>query len=167
MFLTLRIIHIVTGVFWAGTVFFMVSFLLPAMGAAGPAAGAVQGEFAKRGLFQKLPAIGLLAILSGFWMYFLRMQGSSSFAPTNEAKVLGLGGVAALVALIFGFVFVRPRQNRVMAIAAQLPSMAAGAEKDALMAEMGQLRAKVGMSARIVATLLGVTVISMAIARYV
>lgn len=167
MFTLLRLVHILTGVFWAGTVFFMVSFLLPAFAKLGPAAGPVQAEFANRGLFQKLPAIGLVTVLSGFWMYYIRLQGTANWAPTNEARALGLGGVAAAVALIYGFTYVRPRQNRVMAIAAQLPAMAAGAEKDALMAEAGVLRGKVAMSARLVATLLGVTVISMAIARYV
>ena len=55
MFFILRILHIVTGVFWAGTVFFIVSFLLPAMGKIGPAAGPLGAEFQKRKVFVKLP----------------------------------------------------------------------------------------------------------------
>ena len=31
MFLALRIVHIITGVFWAGSVFFLISFLQPAL----------------------------------------------------------------------------------------------------------------------------------------
>jgi hypothetical protein len=167
VFLTLRLIHILTGVFWAGTVFFMVSFLIPSMTAAGPGARPVQAEFAKRNLFVKLPIIGLLTILSGFTMYYLRMQGSSSFAPTNEARVLGVGGVAALVALIFGATFVRPNQARAMELGMKAGPLPPGAEKDALMAQVAALGGKVAMGARVVATLLGIAVITMAVARYV
>jgi uncharacterized membrane protein len=167
VFLTLRIIHVVTGVFWAGTIFFMVSFLIPAMAKVGPGAGPVQAELARRKLFQKLPIIALLAIISGFWMYYLRMQGSSSWAPTNEAKVLGAGGVAALIAFIYGATVARPNQDRAAALAVEAATMPEGAEKNAKLAQAGVHRGKVAMAARIVATLIGITVIAMASARYV
>jgi uncharacterized membrane protein len=167
VFLTLRIIHIVTGVFWAGTIFFMVSFLIPAMAKVGPGAGPVQAELARRNLFQKLPIVALLAIISGFWMYYLRMQGSSSWAPTNEAKVLGAGGVAALIAFIYGATVARPNQNKAAALSAEAAAMPDGPEKVAKLGQASVHRTKVAMAARIVATLLGITVITMAAARYV
>jgi len=167
MFLALRIIHIMTGVFWAGTVFFMISYLLPSFAAAGPGAGPVQEELMKRKLFQRLPIVAMLAIISGFWMYYLRMQGSSGMPPTRELKVLGAGGLAAVIAILIGFIVVRPAQDKIGAVAQAANALPPGPEKDAKMAEAAALRAKVMMSGRIVATLLGVTVISMAIARYV
>jgi uncharacterized membrane protein len=167
VFLTLRIIHILTGVFWAGTIFFMVSFLMPAMTRAGTGARPVQAEFARAKLFQKIPIVALLAIISGFWMYYLRMDGNPSWARMNEAKVLGAGGVAALVAFIYGATVARPNQEKAQALAARLPEMPDGPEKDAAMAQIAVHGGKVAMAARIVATLLGITVISMAAARYV
>lgn len=166
MFLTLRILHVVTGVFWAGTVFFLVSFLLPAMGKIGPAAGPLGAEFQDRKVFVKLPIIGLIAIITGFWMYYLRMQGGGGWAATREAMTLGTGGIAALVALIVGAMVSRPNQDKAMSLGKEAGTMAAGPEKDAKMAMAGVHRATSVMAARIVATLLGITVVAMASARY-
>lgn len=165
MFLILRIVHIVTSVFWAGTVFFLVSFLMPAMGKIGPAAGPLGAEFQERKLFIKLPIIGLVAIITGFWMYYLRMSGGA-WGATREAMTLGAGGVSALVALIVGGTFARPHQDKAMSLGREIGGMAAGPEKDAKLALAGVHRAKALMAARIVATLLGITVIAMAGARY-
>ena len=167
MFILLRIIHILSGVFWAGSVFFLVSFLLPTLGAVGPAGGPVQAELNRRGLFQKLPIVALVAILSGFWMYYIRMQGLSIGNPPTELKVLGAGGASALIAFIVGVTMVKPRQDRAGAIMAAVATMGPGAEKDAKMAEVGKIRGQLGMFARVVASLVGITVITMAIARYV
>jgi hypothetical protein len=167
VFLTLRIIHVVTGVFWAGTIFFMVSFLIPAMAHVGPGAGPVQAELARRKLFQKLPIVALLAIISGFWMYYLRMQGSANWAPTREAQVLGAGGLAALIAFIYGATVARPNQDKAAALSAEAASMPDGPDKAGKLAQAGVHRVKVAKAARIVATLIGITVIAMAAARYV
>ena len=37
--IVLRLLHIVAGTFWAGTTFFMVSFMYPAISLAGPGGG--------------------------------------------------------------------------------------------------------------------------------
>jgi hypothetical protein len=166
MFLTLRIVHIVMGVFWAGTMFFIVSYLMPSMVAAGPGAGPVSAELAKRKLFQRLPIIAVLTIVTGYWMYGLRMQGLSG-PPPRELMVLGVGGIAGLLALIIGFVFVRPNQERSMTLGQEAGSLPAGAEKDAKMAQIAIHRGKAVMGGRIVATLILVTVVTMAIARHV
>ena len=63
--LILRLLHILTGVFWAGTIFFMVSYLEPSARAAGPDAAKVMGNIQKRGLMTVLPIMALLTILSG------------------------------------------------------------------------------------------------------
>lgn len=167
MFLVLRIVHVVTGIFWAGTVFFLVSFLIPSMQAAGPGAGPVQAELARRKLFTKLPVVGLLTVLSGFWLYFLRMRGGATFAPTNEARVLGIGGVAALAALIYGVGVGRPNMIKADALAAEATALPAGAERDAKLAQAMGHRKRTASAARVAATLIGVTVVAMAVARYV
>lgn len=164
MFILLRIIHILTGVFWAGTIFFMVSFLIPAMAKVGPGAGPVQAELARRKLFQKLPIVALLTIISGFWMYSLRFKGGGM--ASTEAKVLGAGGLAALIAFIFGATYARPNQDKAMALSMEAAGMPDGPEKAAKMAQAGVHRGKVAMAARIVATLIGITVLTMATARY-
>lgn len=166
MFLTLRIIHIVMGVFWAGTMFFMVSYLMPSLVSAGSGAGPVAAELARRKLFQRLPVIAVFTVVSGFWMYYLRMQGSEGWAPTMEARTLGLGGVTGFIALVYGLVSMRPNQEQSIRLGQEAAAMPAGVERDALMARATMHRNKSVMGSRVVAALLGITVITMAIARY-
>ena len=166
LLITLRIIHIVTGVFWAGALFFFVSFLLPTFKAVGPDAGKVFGELRRRGLFNKLPAIAVVTILSGLWMYSIRMQGSSAWAAGREGMTLGIGAVSAIIAFLLGTFVMRPATLKAADLAAEAGPMPAGADKEAKMATVNALRARSGMAARTVATLLLVTVVCMAIARY-
>jgi uncharacterized membrane protein len=166
MFLILRIVHIVTGVFWAGTLFFLVSFILPTFKAVGPDAGKVFAELRRRGLFNKLPVIALLTIVSGLWMYSIRAAGASGWGGSREGMTLGIGAVSALIAFLLGTFVMRPNTLKAADLAAEAGPMPAGPDKDAKMARVTAMRARSGMAARIVATLLGVTVIAMAIARY-
>lgn len=167
MLALLRVFHIMTGVFWAGTLFFMVSFLQPAMKDSMPESGKVMGALRARGLLNKLPIIALVTIISGFWMFAIRSGGTTNFGQSREGMAFGIGGLAAVIAFLVGFFIMRPatlRAGDAGAAAAQLP---AGAEKDAKMAEAGQNRMKSVMAARLVATLLGITVLTMAVAKYI
>jgi uncharacterized membrane protein len=166
MLLTLRILHILTGVFWAGTMFFIVSFLMPAIQDAGPQGGPVIQALGKRRLFVWMPVMAMLTILSGFALYGMRAMGGGSWAAGKEAQMLGIGGVAAVIAFIIGMVVTRPAMTRIDALSGQLAGMPTGAERDATMAELARLRKKSLMGSRGVATLLLITVITMAIAQY-
>lgn len=167
LLVVLRVIHIVTGVFWAGTIFFIVSFLLPTFKAVGPDASRVFAELRRRGMFNWLPTIALITILSGLWMYMIRMQGFASWAAGREGMTLGIGAVAALVAFLLGTFVMRPNTLKAADLAAAAGPMPPGAEKDAKMALVQAHRARSGMAARAVAGLLLVAVVAMAIARYV
>jgi uncharacterized membrane protein len=166
MFLALRIVHILTGVFWAGSVFFLVSFLQPAFRDVGPDGAKVFGALRARRMFTWTPVMALFAILSGLWMYMVRMGGGSGWAATREAMALGAGAVAALLGFFVGVFMMRGPTLRAADLAAQAGPMPAGAEKDRIMAEVAGLRARATMGGRTVATLLFVTVIAMAVARY-
>lgn len=166
MFLALRIVHILTGVFWAGSVFFLVSFLQPAFRDVGPDGAKVFGALRARRMFTWTPVMALFAILSGLWMYMVRMGGAPGWAGTREAMALGTGAVASLLGFFAGVFMMRGPTLRAADLAAQAGPMPAGAEKDRIMAEVAGLRARATMGGRAVATLLFVTVIAMAVARY-
>jgi len=166
MFLALRIVHIITGVFWAGSVFFIISFLQPALRDVGPEGAKVFGALRARRMFTWTPVMALFTILSGFWLYMVRMGGASGWATTREAMTLGMGAVAAVLAFFVGVFLMRAPSLRAADLAAQAGPMPAGAEKDRLMAEAAALRVRATMGGRTVGTLLFVTVIAMAVARY-
>lgn len=167
MWLFLRIVHIVTGVFWAGTVFFIVSYLMPTFKAVGPDAAKVAGELRNRGMFNTVPMIALIAIASGLWMYMIRMGGTTDWARTREAMTLGTGALSAIIAVTIGWFGMRANTFKAGDLAAAAMNGPAGAERDAKMAEVQKLRGKAMMAGRAVATLLLITVVAMAIARYV
>lgn len=166
MFLTLRILHIVTGVFWAGSVFYLVSFLQPAFKDAGPDGAKVFAALRARRMFTWVPVIASVAVVSGLLLYGYRMGGGTDWARTREAMWLGLGAIMGIVALVIGVLGMRAPTLRADDLSRVAGSMPAGAERDAKMAEAQRLRGRALISGRATATLLLITVIAMAIARY-
>ena len=62
----LRLIHIVVGVFWVGSVIFVAAFLAPAVRAAGPGGGAVMNQLMQNlKLHLYMVAATWLTLLSG------------------------------------------------------------------------------------------------------
>ncbi len=153
MLLLARVLHIVIGVFWAGTIIFNGWLLGPSLRELGPDGGKVMGVLARRGLLVILPITGILTILSGLWLYWHASAGfDSAYMRSRPGMVYGLGMVVTLVAFAIGFLVVRPSVEK----AATAPP-----------AEAQQYRQRAASSGTLVAFLLIITVICMAIGRYV
>ena len=103
--LVLRAIHIYGAVVWAGTSLFVAFFLIPAIGAAGPAGGPVMGAL--------IPAIG---------------------------RMMALG---------------------------QLIAAAPEAERGALMEQLNAIRARATTASKVAALFISITIVAMALGRYV
>lgn len=147
-----RVIHIVVGVFWAGTVFFNAWLLAPALRDLGPDGGKVMGALAKRGMLMILPVAGILTILSGIWLYWHASAGfDPAYMGSRPGMVYGLGMVATILAFLIGVAVVRT------AIA-----KAATAEP----AEGQKLRQRAASASVVVALLVGIAVLTMAVGRY-
>lgn len=164
--IVLRVIHIVGGVLWAGTAMFVSFFLLPAMGAAGPAGAPVMGALVKRKLFVIVPTVGVIVMLAGLRLLWL----AASAAPAQYfASRVGItyvaGGVCALIAFTTFLLVNHPAIGRMGALQQQM-AQAAEADRGAIMAEMAAVRARAAMGSRISAVLLTATVIAMAVSRY-
>lgn len=165
-FLFARLIHITGGVFWAGAMIFNAAFLLPSMRDAGPDAAKVSAGLMRRRFLDVIPAVAILTILSGLYLYWRVSAGfSPDFmrSPVSVAYTLGL--IAALTALGFGLGIVRPSMLRAAALSQAASGMAAS-EAAAALATAQALRARAGKAAPVVAWLLVVTTVAMAVARY-
>lgn len=163
--LVLRVVHILFGVFWAGVVFFLVSFLQPAVGRAGPEGGKVMAELNRAQFFTWMPIIALVTILSGAWLMWIDSAGlSGAFFATAWGMSLSTGAVAAIIGFVIGLVVMRPASTRMFEIGGRMAT-ASPEEKQALMAEMGQLQQRAGTAARAVAVLLLIAVSTMAAAQ--
>lgn len=73
--------------------------------------------------------------------------------------------LAAIIAFVRGLVVTKPTADR-LAVVANAVAAAGGPPSPAQMAEMQQLQAKLTNGARVIAYLLGLTVLAMAAARY-
>ncbi|HQR18521.1 MAG TPA: hypothetical protein PK948_09120 [Gemmatimonadales bacterium] len=171
MFFLMRMTHILLGVFWAGTIFFTVLYLIPATRDVGPGAAGILPALKKRGYFTFLPIIALLTLASGFWLYMQQMTaGGPEFAAawraTRAAKAYNIGAVTGLVAFLLGFLWLRPANMRMIELIEQMGGAGAGADRAAIEAELGRVRASAWAAIRAVAFLLLVAVITMSVARY-
>jgi len=168
MFILLRLIHILFGVFWVGTAIFNAVFLVPAIRALGPAGGQVMQEIAGK---RKLPVYffvaGILTVLSGFGLYWHDSQGfTNGFMRSAGGMTFGIVAVLALIAVLLGVLVVTPAAIRASKLGAE---MAAGGRPPTpeQSAEMQRLQATLGKMAGVAAILLTLTTVAMAVARYV
>lgn len=167
MVVVMRLIHVGLGVFWAGTMVFNAAFLGPSVRDAGPDGAKVMGGLMRRRFMDVMPAVAILNILSGLWLYW-KMSGGFQPAYMRSATgmTFGTGGVLAIVAFTIGMVVVRPSMLKAMALGSAI-AQAQPAERDELMARAQAFRGKAMGAGKLVAVLLGLAVGAMAIARYI
>jgi hypothetical protein len=162
----LRLVHIGTGVYWAGTIIFFATFLEPSVRAAGPEGGKVMLQLFERGYLTIFPVVAALTILSGGWLFW---KSSAGFDPNWMGSPLGIGfsagATSALLGFAVGVLVMRPAAMRIWAIMRAAPTMSE-AERGAAMGDVQNLRQRVGTSGRWVAAFLAVAVVAMATARY-
>jgi uncharacterized membrane protein len=154
MLMLMRILHVGLGAFWVGTLIFTAFFLFPAMRDAGPDSAKVANQLLQRKFAVIMPLTAIIAILAGVWLLW-RVSGgfANGYMGTSAGKAYSIGGLAAIIALIIGLSVVRPAMIK----ATQLGGTP----------EAQALRARAGKANVWVALLLMVTLIAMAVGRYV
>ena len=166
--IALRIVHIFAGVFWAGTVFFLIRFLMPAIEGGGPAGAEIlRLLFLRYKIGIMIPVAAMVTVLAGIWLYVRNVIGSNgAWARSSQGTVYGIGGAAAIVALIAGASMIGPSLQNVVVLREKIASEGR-APSSVEIAEIARLKAKSALGTRIAAALLVITVLTMAIARYV
>jgi len=163
----LRLIHILCGVFWAGTLIFVVTFLEPSVRAAGPEGARVMQALLRRHYLNIMPVIAALTILSGL---DLLRRVSGGFHPSWFGSAPGLtltaGSVVSVIAFAIGVFVMRPATLRIGGLMAEAAAAPEGPPRDAIVARAQALRRRSSLAARWVASLLAIAVVTMAIARY-
>ena len=154
------------GAFWFGAVVFNTLFLGPALGDIGPDAAKVGAAMVRRKVMVFMPIAAFTTILTGLWLYW-RVSGGfgAGYMGSPQGRTLGIGAVAAVIAIIIGFAMVRPGMEKAAALG-QRAAQASGAERDALMAQAQALRTRGATANNWVAGLITVTIVTMAVARY-
>jgi uncharacterized membrane protein len=167
MLVVLRIIHILSGVFWAGMAFFIVSLLMPAVRATGPAGALIMRHLsAPRRLPAAVASSALLTVLSGAGLYWRNTSLSAGvWAQSRAGITYGVGAVTAVIALILAITLVGPTVQKLVELGRTIEFGGAPATPDQL-GTVKRLQGRIAAGSRAAAGLLSVTVITMAVARY-
>jgi hypothetical protein len=150
----LRALHILSGVFWAGSISLLARYIVPASRARAADRGALLGDlFRERKLGLALGGSSIINVLTGMLLYVQFYLGQPwNLSSPGPAEGFGLGGLLALVALIVGLTMLSPlRRER-----------ANPEDPDAVSARA----ARIASSTRVLMFLLVPATILMAIARY-
>lgn len=164
----MRAIHVLCGVYWAGTLFFLVTLLQPSVADAGPEGGKVQQALIRRRFLEVVPLMAILTIISGIELY-RRISGgfNAAWITSGPGTTLTIGVVAALVAFAIGISMLRPSAKEVGPLVQRAQGLPEGPERDAALADIQRLRRRMVVGGRWVASLLALAVTTMAIFRYV
>src|SRR5262245_35345132 len=112
----LRLIHILSGIVWAGGAIAVGWFVIPSVADAGPAGGAVMRGIAARRFPQIITVAGFLTVLAGLRLYWLKY--TAAWLGTPEGVMLSIGMLLGISALSIGVFVQRPTAGRLAALAA-------------------------------------------------
>jgi hypothetical protein len=162
-YLLLVFLHVTFGVFWAGGAVMVGLFVIPSIAEAGPAGGAVMAGVAKRRLPVVLLVSGVLTVLTGLRIYFVRF--STEWLQTPEGLAITTGAILALIALTVGITVSRPTAGRAARLAGEM-AKAGGPPTPDQKAEMQMLQRRLGQAGRVVSWALVGAVVLMASHRF-
>ena len=167
LIITLRIVHVLSAIFWVGTALFTGLFLFPALASSGPAAGPVMGGLQRRHLMTVLPIVAILTLLSGFTLFYLVSGGAmGAYARTSVGRAFSMAGGFALIGFLIGMFVARPAGLNAAKLGRELAALPAGAQRDAMQQQLVSLQKRAGVASVSQSVLLVAAAVGMAIARY-
>ena len=161
----LRLLHILGGIFWAGTMILLAAFLLPTARANGREGGQFLQYLMRQQRLQLYLAVAMLAtVLSGIIMY-ARMAAAThgAWAGSRPGIAYGFGAIAAILAAAIGGSIGSSAGRKLLAVG---QAIAAGGPTPEQQAELARLQDRMALGARLAASLLIVAAGAMAIGRY-
>lgn len=161
----LRLIHVVGGVFWVGSVMFTSFFLMPTLMKAGPMVAApVSAGLQARRMMTWMPIVALLVILSGLRLLMIVSGGDTHWFVHRTGHAYTVSGALAIVAFIVGFTIARPAMTKAGKLAASAASDQTS--KHLIQEELKRLQRRGYIGTMIVTWLVIVAAMGMAVARY-
>ncbi len=164
-----RIVHILAGIAWAGSVFLFVIFVQPSVAAIAPAGAPFMAELlGKRRLADRLIALGSITVIGGLFLYWHDWHdfgGFGDWISSTFGAVITAGAAAAIIGLGIGIFGTRPNVMRLLSLGRQAAE-AGGPPPPELAAEMGRTQARLKIFARTTLGLIALSALAMATARY-
>jgi hypothetical protein len=162
--LILRLIHVLTAIFWLGGITIVARFLMPSGRDLGAVAMPVMSHLMQ---VRKLPiallVAGWLTVLSGSALYMRYGATTPAWYGTGPGRVFGIGGTLGVIAILIGTFGNAPTARRMGRVGASLQASPGNTE---LTAELQRLQARLARLTMIVFALLLLAAACMAVARY-
>jgi len=167
LIVALRLLHIFAGVFWAGAIFTLARFVLPAVAATGPVGQQFMRQLTMvQGLTRTMTLAGVTAVVAGLWLMWIDSNGfNAGWMGSGMGVMLSIGGLSGIGAAASG-VRSGVKASRLGQLFKEMDA-AQGAPKPELIAEAQAIGAMLASGVRAVAVMLAITVVCMAVARYV
>lgn len=163
LFLTLRIVHIGAGVFWVGGTLMMTFFIAPTVGALGEAGPKFVAHLVRNLKFTTRMSIAAgLTALAGLWLYWIDSNGfQSAWMSSGVGTGFGIGSGFGAIGFAFGILIGRTTNALV-----QLGGQIQGKPTPEQVVQLQSLQSRQKMYSKITATALILSLLFMAIARY-
>jgi len=161
--IVLRLVHIISGVFWVGGGLVMFFFIGPTLGATAEAGQKFAQHLMTQTRFTAIVTIAaILTVLAGATLYWIDSDGlSSAWMHSGAGLGFGIGAFFALIGLVFGLMV-----GNTNGALAKLGSQIQGKPTPEQMAQIGALRNRLSMVSPINIYSLILATLLMAIARY-
>jgi uncharacterized membrane protein len=165
--IVLRLLHILAGLFWVGTMVTLTAFLVPVVRELGPTGGRVMADLMLR---RKLRvwisgAMGLTVLSGLLMMWRLDVVTQHAWMRTTSGKTFLFGAIAALVAGIIGGAIAGPANQKLAQLGASIGA-AGGPPSAEQQAAMETLRTRGTTASRLTVIFLLIAAGAMAVARY-
>jgi len=168
LMILLRLVHIGSGVFWAGAAVMIAGFIEPAVKDSGPEGGRFMQRLVRGQRLSTYMSIASLATaLSGVVLYWpISGNFNMNWLISGPGLTLTIGSVAGLLAFAVGALVNGPTAKQISALGQEMQA-AGGPPNPSQLATMGALQARLRTAGIVDAALLGIAVAGMAIASYV
>jgi uncharacterized membrane protein len=159
----LRLIHILSGVFWVGTAFFAGLFLEPAVRDTGEAGQKMMGHMIAKGrMSTRVTVAAALTVLAGATLYWIDSHGfTSPWTGSGPGWGFGIGGLLGIAGFLIG--------SQVGMNAAKLGRIAAAAQGKPTPEQIGEMQVaqkRMALASRVSSIVLLLALVCMATARY-
>ena len=161
--IALRLIHILGGMYWFGSVMAMYFFIAPTVAATGDAGQEFMKYLGgKSGFSNSVLRVAVGSALAGAWLYWIDSSGlQSEWMNSSAGTVFGIGGFFGAIALILGIVV-----NRTLAAVGKLGMQIQGKPTPEQMAQMQTLQKRTAMVMKYITYTIIIAALCMALARY-
>jgi uncharacterized membrane protein len=162
----LRLVHIFSGVFWAGASFMLAWFINPSVKGSAPESSKFMQYFAQKSGYPRFAEVtGWLTILAGLALYWIISGGFQvEWFTTRRGIVLTIGGLMAIAAMVIAYVYQKPAAKRMSAVGQEIQA-SGGPPAPEQLAEIQAQQKKLSQGAFWSAVLLGIAVAGMALSR--